>query len=227
MVLQGYSLFSPKLFLSPLLTVLQKVINKLKTEAKYGQMQIRTKFASKTKHFFFGRWKQRTMLPWDLVPVLQVQTEPVPKHLLQQEVSSTAPSSTEPWAAPPLAFLSCQPQSHPLPWPRSENSSPCAAESPLKACSENVGGHLDKVRPYTEPLLHHTGHKSIRKILGALWAPGWHFQTHPRQLGAASEYDTNFMKWFYNLQGKQKTVTEASLLNINHWGPGYVSSNDI
>ena len=38
-----------------------------------------------------------------------------------------------------------QPRSHPQPQPRSENSHPRATESPLKAFSEDVGGHLDKV----------------------------------------------------------------------------------
>lgn len=108
------------------------------------------------------------------------------------------------WAAPPPAFPSCQPQSHPQPWPSSESSRPCAAESPLKACSEDVGGPSGKARPCAAPLLHHTGQESIWEILGALRAPGWHFQTHPRRLGAASEYDTNFIEWFYNLQGKRE-----------------------
>lgn len=77
-----------------------------------------------------------------------------------------------------------------------------------------MGGHLDQVRPYTEPLLHHTGCKSIWEILGALWAPGWHFQTHPRQLGAASEYDTDFIKWFYNLQGKEQKMSLRDVYSI-------------
>lgn len=181
-----FSLSSPKLFLSLFLTVLQNVINKSKTEAKSGQMQIRTKKnAPKTQHIFLGRRKQRTSvtLRAGTCPASPDRACPRASPAAGAEFHSTwQHRAFGDWAVPPpkVAFWGHQPQSHPQPWPRSEDSCPCAAESPLKACSENVGGHLDQVRPYTEPLLHHKGCKSIWEILGALWAPGWHFQTHPR-----------------------------------------------